>query len=202
MRSAIAPLIALFVLALAPPASAVAVVRLLSGSDDSLSLETSGIFSSSVSVTRIVVLVEGATGFTFDASNPIISLADSSYATHPLPGLAYDVLTIQLNTPTHTAASAFGYFTRFNPLEVTRVLAAENVAVLGPSLYDAFGVGIVPTLITEAALCDAQGCSTRSLNFSVPEPGAVVLLVSFVPFSLAQRGGKIRRRNGSVAAPT
>lgn len=157
------------------------------------------------------VLVQGATGFSFDPSNANISLLDSVYSIQPLPpydvlivnGVFVDDTTIFATIAPAGATTRLGAFTGVTggvTLFPGETLDPENgqSATLA-TFWDDAGQPIFGEI--SPLICDGETCSTGGFTLTVPEPVALPLAVAF---GLAAHvlGGKIRRRNGSVGAPT
>jgi hypothetical protein len=142
------------------------------------------------------LLVQGATGFNLDPTNPGISPADSLYRVSPIAGQPWDALIINNNNfPAGMTIAPAGATTRlgaFLPGDLPYLLPGETPdptgpgSVLGGSIFDVSLKVIVPLRIDRASsgICDPGGCPiSNSLIFTVPEP--VVPLTALVPAALA-----------------
>lgn len=169
-----------------------------------------------VDIGAVDILVQGATGFSFDPSNLNISLSDSGYYSEALP--PYDALIVNGVGPSPTlfatiapagATTRLGSFTGvgggFPPVNLfpgeTLDPASGDPAFLG-SFFDNSGQPFIG--VYGPRVCGDPGCEFGSGGFTfttVPEPVALPLAVVF-GLAVYVLGGKIRRRNGSVGAPT
>ena len=164
-----------------------------------------------VGIGAVDVLVEGATGFNLDLTNPGISGPDSVYRVQPIPGQPWDALIVN-NTAFGVAIAPAGATTRlgaFLPGDVPYLLPGETPdptgpgTVLGGTIFDVNLNVITASRIDPTQFyCDPGGCfGPTGLIITVPEPAAAPAAVTLLCLAYLL-GGKIRRRSGSVAAPT
>jgi hypothetical protein len=139
-----------------------------------------------IGIGAVDVLVEGATGFGFDATNLGISLADSVYLVTPIPGQPWDALVVNnVFTTPPTAIAPPGATTRlgaFLPGDLPYLLPGETPDPSGPGTVFAatiFDAGLSPIKVIQIEHVGG------GLILTVPEPAAAPLAVSLLCLACA-----------------
>jgi len=166
--------------------------------------------SLSIPLGAVTILVENATGFALNTSLPGVSAPDSVYVSRPLDGVDWDALIVN-NTAlgvTLVPAGATAFLGTLSVAFPPTLLPGEtiypptgDVAFLA-SIYDVNGAPINGP-IERVRLGDCGSPYACGFYLTVPEldPSAVVALVALA-LAVQLRGGKMRRKSGSVGAPT
>jgi hypothetical protein len=163
------------------------------------------------------ILVTGATGFSFDPGNLNISLPDSGFISQALP--PFDALIVNgtagpfptlFNTIAPAGATTrLGTFTSAGSPTGIVLYPGETVdpdsgdTAFLASFFDNAGqpfIGHSMPLVCGEPPCEFTG-GVGFVFATVPEPFALPLLATLA-FAAYVLGGKIRRRSGSVRAPT
>jgi len=162
-----------------------------------------------VPIGQVEVLVTNATGFAFNTELTGLSLPDSIYRVRPIDGVPWDALiasnlALGVTLVPAGATVLLGTFSAGSTNPV--VLPGESVdpisgnVVFGPSFITASGDWVVGRIEPAAACSSPQECLPNGFRITVPEVELSVAVA--LALALQLLGGKIRRRSGSVGAPT